>query len=226
MVELKILKTLDELALQHNTDKATLYSGESVHGYAPIYDKILTPLRNKSIRMLEVGVCMEGSEGGHSIKMWNDYFTKASIYTFDIVDMSLKSYITENDNVFFYQGDQSNREHIENMYQEYGGTEFDFILEDGSHEHHHQMISLGHLFSYIKSGGYYILEDMSIPEQRVCCIRNDETYKIIQHFKETGKIISEHLLPEEIIYLETNIKNIEIHQDIQNAYAVAIITKK
>jgi hypothetical protein len=221
-----MVKTLDELAIQYKTDKATIYPGESVHGYAPIYDRILTPLRDKPIKMLEVGVCMEGSEGGHSILMWNDYFTKAHIHTFDIVDMSLKSCITENDNVFFYQGDQSNREHMENMYQEYGNTEFDFILEDGSHEHNHQMISLGHLFKYVKSGGYYILEDMSIPEQVVCCIRNDETYKILQQFKETGKIVSEHLLSEEIDYLEKNVKSIKIHHDIQNAYAVAFITKK
>jgi hypothetical protein len=221
-----MVKTLDELAIQYETDKATIYPKESVHGYAPIYDRILTPLRDKPIKMLEVGVCMEGTEGGHSIKMWNDYFTKANIHTFDIVDMSSKSCITENDNVFFYRGDQSNREHMVNMYQEYGNTEFDFILEDGSHEHNHQMISLGHLFKYIKPGGYYILEDMSIPEQEVCCIRNDETYKIIQQFKKTGKIISEHLLPEEINYLEKQIKSIEIHPDIQNAYAVAIITKK
>lgn len=226
MVETKIIKTLDELAIQYETDKATIFSRESVHGYAPIYDKILTPLRDKSIRMLEVGVCMEGSEGGHSILMWNDYFTKASIYTFDIVDMSSKSCITENDNVFFYQGDQSNREHIKNMYQEYGAKEFDFILEDGSHEHIHQIISLGKLFEYVKPGGYYILEDISIPEHKVCCIRNDETYKILQHFKETGKIVSEHLLPEEITYLEKNVQSIEIHHDIQDAYAVAIITKK
>jgi hypothetical protein len=67
---------------------------------------------------------------------------------------------------------------------------------------------------------------MSIPEHKVCCIRNDETYKIIQHFKETGKIISEHLLPEEITYLEKNVQSIEIYHDIQDAYAVAIITKK
>jgi hypothetical protein len=221
-----MVKTLDELAIQYETDKATIYPRSSVHGYAPIYDKILTPLRDKPIKMLEVGVCMEGSEGGHSILMWNDYFTKAHIHTFDIVDMSSKLCITENDNVFFYQGDQSNREHMKNMYQEYGSTEFDFILEDGSHEHNHQMISLGYLFKYVKSGGYYILEDMSIPEQVVCCIRNDETYKILQQFKETGKIVSEHLLSEEIDYLEKNIKSIEIHHDIQNAYAVAIITKK
>jgi hypothetical protein len=80
--------------------------------------------------MLEVGVCMEGSEGGHSILMWNDYFTKASIYTFDIVDMSLKSCITKNDNVFFYQGDQSNREHIKNTKGYNPNVDYDKNISD------------------------------------------------------------------------------------------------
>jgi hypothetical protein len=80
--------TLDDLANLYSTDKGTKYPYHSVHGYAPIYESYLSPLRDKSLRILEVGICMEGSEGGHSIKMWNDYFEKASIYTFDIVDVS------------------------------------------------------------------------------------------------------------------------------------------
>ena len=51
--------------------------------------------------MLEIGVCMEGTEGGHSINMWNDYFEKANIYAFDIVDMSKSPSVTENDRVSF-----------------------------------------------------------------------------------------------------------------------------
>ena len=142
--------TLDDLANLYSTDKGTKYPHGSVHGYAPIYDPYLTPLREKPIRMLEIGICMEGSEGGHSVKMWNDYFKSASIYTFDIVDMSQSPCIAENNNVFFYQGDQSKREDYNSMYEAFGNEEFDFILEDGSHIHEHQIISLGHLFKYVK----------------------------------------------------------------------------
>lgn len=222
----EVKQTLDELAIKYSTDKATVYPTSCVHGYAPIYEPYLEKWRDCPIRMLEIGVWMEITSGGESIRMWNEYFPQASINTFDIRDMRSHPAVVENDRVRFYQGDQSSRDDLQAMYKEYGSDQFDFILEDGSHVHHHQMISLGQLFQYVKSGGYYILEDISIPEHWVCCIRNDETYKTLQRFNETGKITSEHLLPEEVTYLEKNIKSIEIYPDIQDAYAVAIITKK
>lgn len=219
-------QTLDELANLYGTDKGTEFPNTSRHGYAPIYDVLLTKWRKEPIRMLEIGIKMEYSDGGQSVNMWKDYFDVAYIYTFDIKDMSTHPVIKNNERIKFFQGDQGSRTDLENMYKTFGNAEFDFILEDGSHEHHHQMISLGQLFKYVKSGGYYILEDMSIPTRPVCCIRNDETFNLIYKLKETGKIESEHLLPDEKEYLENNISIIEIYADVQNAYATAIITKK
>jgi len=221
------MKTLDELANLYSTDKGTLYPNVSVHGYAPLYDELLTPLRDKPIRMLEVGVCMEGTEGGHSVRMWRDYFTSAQLFTFDKVDMSWMETSAEfNNRVRFYQGDQGDRNSMTDMYKSFDNKKFDFILEDGSHEHHHQMISLGHLFQYVKDGGIYILEDISVPNHPCCCIRNDETYEVITHFINTGNFESQYLTQEERVYLEKHIENIELHMDIQNAYSTAIITKK
>jgi hypothetical protein len=226
--EMKNLKSLDDIANLYNTDKGTAYTGPTRHGYAPFYDKFLSKWRNDPIRMLEIGICMESTGGGHSVYMWRDYFSKASIYTFDIVDMSTHPAITECDRCRFYCGNQSNREDLENMYSEYGNLEFDFILDDGSHQHSHQMISFACLFQKISSGGYYILEDISTPDVHVnvCCIRNDETYLMLEHFNQTGKIESIHILPEEKEYLENNIKSIEMFMDIQGQYKTAIITKK
>ena len=217
---------LNELANKHATDKGTSDAHYSRHGYAPIYEDYLSKWRHEPIRMLEVGVCMEHTTGGQSIAMWQEYFTEARIYTFDIVDMSEHILIKDSPKVSFFRGDQSNRKDFEQMYETFGGEEFDFILEDGSHEHEHQIISLGALFKYVKSGGYYILEDMSIPERKVCCIRNDETFKVIENYKNTGKLESEHFTSDEIKYLEEHIDYVHIYEDIQNAYAVAIIKKK
>lgn len=224
--------TLDELANKYQTDKGTRYLGDSRHGYAPIYESYLSKWRDYPVRMLEIGVCMEFTTGGHSIKMWGEYFPKAHIYTFDIVDMSGHETIRDSDRVKFYRGDQGKREDLEAMYTAFGSAPFDFILEDGSHQHPHQVITLGTMFKYVMSGGYYILEDMSIPGHPVCCIRNDATYQMIENFKNTGKMITTHteewcrLTEEEKIYLEDNIESIDVHHDIQDAYAVAIIKKK
>lgn len=229
MVE-KELKTLDELANYYGTDKGSKYPGGSRHGYADIYDMpYLNKWRDKSIRMLEIGLCLEpGTERtGQSVNMWYDYFSKAQIYTSDILDMhSHPCVLNLSDRVKFYQADQSDRDQLTAMYDSFGSKEFDFILEDGSHIHAHQMISFGHLFKYVKSGGYYIIEDVSIPDHWCCCIRNDETYRAVETLSSTGKIESSLILSEEKAYIEANIKSIEIHPDIQDAYATIVITKK
>ena len=218
------MSTLDDLANKYNTDKGTKYPGGSRHGYAPIYESYLEKWKNNHIRLLEIGICMEYTEGGHSIRMWHEYFPNAEIYGFDIVDM--KKLEKEMNRVKIYQGDQTKRNHFELMYSYFGGKEFDFILEDGSHVHEHQMISFGHLFKYVKSGGYYILEDMTERFVDACCIRNDETFDIIKQYAETGVINSQYITDEEKQYIESNTLKVDIHKDIQDAYRTAIIHKK
>lgn len=218
--------TLDNLANKYVTDKGTGYPGPSRHGYAPFYDKIVSPNRDEEIRMLEIGICMEGTPGGHSVYMWNEYFSKAKIFTFDCVDMSGHPAITQFDRVSFYCGDQSKRESFESMYDAFGSEQFNYIFEDGSHEHHHQMISFAHLFKYVKSGGVYFLEDASIPEHEVCCIRNDQTYITIKRYLETGEFISEFITDEEKKYLEDNIEKVEMYVDDQDAYVTVAFYKK
>ena len=219
--------SLDRLANLHGTDKGTEYGGSSRHGYAPIYEPYLSKWRHSPIRILEVGVCMEGTSGGQSVLMWHDYFKEATIHTFDIVDMSDSSMMRlSGDRVRFFRGDQSKREDLNAMVAEYGNQPFDFILEDGLHEHMHQMISLGCLFRHVKDGGFYILEDITESGRPACCIRNDETHSVIRKFQETGKIDSPHLTNEEKAYLEENVEKVDMHLDIQEAYSVAIFTKK
>ena len=225
-IENQNIPSLDDLANKYSTDKGSLYHGASRHGYAPFYDEILKLLRDQEIRMLELGICMEETEGGHSVFMWSEYFSQASIYTFDIVDMSNHPAITNYPNNFFYRGDQGNRNDFISMYNEFGNKPFDFVLEDGSHTTEHQMISFGHLFQYVKPGGVYILEDVSIPGNPVCCIRNDETFGIIDNFNKTGKFETEHLTDSEVSYIETHVDKIVPYTDDQNAYMTFAFYKK
>lgn len=225
-MEITITPTLDELANKYNTDKGSLFDGSSRHGYASYYDTLLSKWRNEPIRMLEVGIKMENTQGGHSVYMWREYFKKAKIYTFDIVNMSDHPCVVDSENVFFFQGDQSKREDFQRMYTEFGSLPFDFILEDGSHTEEHQMISLGQLFRYVKSGGFYILEDISIPGHNVCCIRNDKTHITISEFIETGNFLSNFVTDDEKEYLESNISKVDLYTDVQDAYMTAIIYKK
>lgn len=215
---------LDDLANKHNTDKGSNYGGPSKHGYADIYEPYLNKWRESDIRLLEVGICMESTAGGHSIRMWHEYFPNAQIYGFDIVDM--RHLEREMDRVKVYQGNQSNRHQMSLMYEAFGSALFDFILEDGSHEHRDQMISFGHLFQYVKPGGYYILEDITQRGIWACCTRNDRTYDILIDLQQTGHINSEFISEEEKHYIQNNVSKIEIHKDIKDNYRTAIIQKK
>ena len=220
------LPTLDELANIYNTDKGTAFSGPTKHGYTPFYENFMLPMRHLPIRLLEIGICMEGTEGGHSVNLWLEYFDQASIFTFDIEDMSQHQGIKDNPRVKFFQGDQSNREDFSKMYELFGNEQFDFIIEDGSHRHEHQMTSFGHLFKYVKPGGFYILEDMTIPGREVYGYRNDETLPILEKLKNTGKIDCTHITEEEKAFIEENFLSLDIEIDILGKYATSVIYKK
>ena len=71
--------TLTDLANKYGTDKGTRECGTR-HDYTLTYEKFLEPLRNNTLNLLELGVVMEGTGGGHSLKMWYEYFTRASLY--------------------------------------------------------------------------------------------------------------------------------------------------
>jgi len=43
------------------------------------------------------------------------------------------------------------------------GADFDLIIDDGSHLCNHQIISAAVLSPFLKSGGLYIIEDVSQP---------------------------------------------------------------
>ena len=71
---MQTIKTLVELFNSkgynyYQTDKNT------VHSYLETYEKLFNSYKDEDIVFLEVGV----REGG-SIRLWGDYFTKATIY--------------------------------------------------------------------------------------------------------------------------------------------------
>ncbi len=51
---------------------------------------------------------------------------------------------------------------VARMRQEHDpGLEFDVIIDDGSHWEDHQYQTLANFFPYVKSGGFYVIEDVN-----------------------------------------------------------------
>lgn len=136
---------LDILAIKHKSDKSSRF-----HNYASKYDRILAQYRETFQSVLEIGVAQ-----GQSIKMWTDYFTKATIHGADISKAS-ESCEEYSGRIEFHLLDQSNEAQLKNMEQ---FSPFDLVIDDGNHFWKEQILTFNTLFPYVKSGGIYIVED-------------------------------------------------------------------
>jgi demethylmacrocin O-methyltransferase len=110
---------------------------------------------DKQIKMLEVGVNDERFPGA-SIKMWKSFFNDVDFIGFDINELT-KEY--EKYGVKIFIGDQGNSEDLENLIKTHGGN-FDVIIDDGSHQHTHHILTFLILEPYLNQGGVYIIEDL------------------------------------------------------------------
>ena len=99
---------LSELAVKYGTDKW------NSHYYTQHYEDSFLHLRNKEIKLLEIGVggYEHKNEGGNSLRMWKDYFPKGEIYAFDIED---KSHFSQ-DRITILKGDQYDSSFLEDLY--------------------------------------------------------------------------------------------------------------
>lgn len=141
----KSLGMLDDLAIKHQADKSSRY-----HNLAVKYERLLGALKQSFTAILEIGVAQ-----GQSLKMWADYFPNAIIHGADIslVDRSCESYCKR---IQLHLTDQSNEAQLKNLEQ---FAPFDFILDDGNHWWHEQILSFQTLFPFVKKGGIYVVED-------------------------------------------------------------------
>jgi hypothetical protein len=142
------------------------------HDYSVDYFFHLISNKEKYSNVLEIGIgnipLMSNHVGGDyipgaSIKAWRDFFPNATVYAIDI----LEEVLFEEERIKTYVADQSNPDLLENFIttvkQQTGNEnfEFDFIIDDGSHDVSHQKTSINTLNKYLKVGGIYIIEDIA-----------------------------------------------------------------
>jgi methyltransferase family protein len=146
---LTTLGLLDYMARNHRTDKYW-------HRYTTHYQHHFNPLRNKKLKIFEIGVGGFGNphQGGESLRMWKDYFKRAEIYSIDIVD---KTSLGE-DRIHIFQGDQNDPAFLDDFGTRFGP--FDLIIDDGSHYCEHVITSFRALFPHLKENGIYVIEDL------------------------------------------------------------------
>lgn len=193
--------SLTEISNLHASDKGTMGPSNAwmAHNYTDIYEAALGRSRFEQITMLEIGLGVTGDRwdarivhgkntGGASIKMWHDYFEKGQIYG---IDINPADYL-DNDRISTFIVDQGSTEELQAFWEQIGGLEFDFIIDDGSHRPDHQQISLGNLFGKLRPGGLYFIEDLLSNGRgdgssgRTACDHVLNTRAVLKEFAKTG----------------------------------------
>lgn len=143
-------RTLRDIAREKGTDK------ETVHSYAAAYERHFRHLRDRPIRLLEIGIggYADPKVGGASLRMWKEYFPWAKIIGIDIHD---KSSLAEP-RITIVRGDQSDVSFLDELGATFGP--FDVIIDDGSHVSSHVIASFRRLFRHLADDGIYAIEDL------------------------------------------------------------------
>lgn len=138
------------LAIRHGTDKW------GPHFYTPVYDELFSHLRDRPIRLLEIGVGGYDlrTMGGASLAMWADYFQNGEITGIDPTEKRL----TLDPRIKVLQGSQDDPAFLKEVCEKRGP--FDIIIDDGSHIPKHMVGTFNVLFPSLADGGTYVIEDM------------------------------------------------------------------
>jgi hypothetical protein len=120
--------SLESLIDNSLTDKNTS------HSYMGLYDTLLKNKKETAVNVLEVGIGDFGQKNGGSIKLWRDYFTKATIYGLDILssDRVIDELLTDKRVVLYTSTDAYNDDFFTSHFLN-KNIKCDFMLDDGPH---------------------------------------------------------------------------------------------
>jgi cephalosporin hydroxylase len=141
------LKTINDL---HRSQ--TGKSSDKWASYLPVYDRILRPYRDASLKLLEVGV-----QNGGSLEVWSKYFSNAEKLVGCDIDSLCGRLVYDDQRINVVVGDVN----TENAFSEILGhsRNFDIIIDDGSHLSDDIIRTFINYFRILSPGGIYVVED-------------------------------------------------------------------
>ncbi len=117
--------------------------------YLPLYERYFQKFVGRAPRVLEVGV-----QYGGSAEMWHKYFGEGT----RIVGVDIEPRCEATDYLKIVVGDQGNKQFWRTFFADQDAA-FDIIVDDGSHDNPHQIVTLSETYRLLKDGGIYWCED-------------------------------------------------------------------
>ena len=153
---------LNQYGIACNTNKASQWinhdlGGKLQHlgdGLLCKYEYFLAAIRSKpQLRFLELGAGPDNNIGA-SMRCWQRYFSAdAELHVADINNSALD---LQQEGFHVHICDLGSPEALQRL----AAIEWDCILDDASHFWNHQKLAFQYLFTSLKPGGIYIVEDL------------------------------------------------------------------
>jgi SAM-dependent methyltransferase len=128
------------------------YDTDKEEPYLRRYERYFAPLREREVRLLEIGVLRGGS-----LLLWRDYFQRAVMAGLDKDSVELDD---PSGRIRLFQGDQSDTDLLTRIATEVAPDGFDVVIDDASHIASPTRAGFWHIFdNHLKPGGVYVIED-------------------------------------------------------------------
>lgn len=141
------MKTLKELHLAKSGKVSDKWSS-----YLDFYDRLFSSLRLADIKLLEIGV-----QNGGSLESWSSYFTNAQLLVGCDINPKCGELIYQDKKTQIVVGDANGDAAYQQIRQLC--TDFDIVIDDGSHQSRDILLSFLNYFPLLKPGGLFIVED-------------------------------------------------------------------
>jgi hypothetical protein len=173
---------LNNLFLNFNCDKGSHYFELNYkyksHNYSQFYEKTLKHLKNYKFNMLELGVYK-----GASTASFNKYFKRSQITA---IDINKKNFEYSSKRIAFLKANYLDKLFIKKFTKK-NKSFFDVVIDDGELSKSHILKNLKNFIWTVKSGGYYVIEDLGFQENFT--YKNDlkkelSVIKILKRFQE------------------------------------------
>lgn len=142
--------SLEKIVDNSRTDKNT------THSYLPLYQKLLINKKETAKNVLEIGI-----QTGGSIKLWRDFFTNATVYGLDIININnVWNGIKNKEKIILHTSTDAYNNDFFITHFLNKNIKCDFMLDDGPHTLE-SMTQFIKLYSQIMTNdGILIIEDV------------------------------------------------------------------
>jgi len=187
--------SLEDLLVKYGSDKASFFNKKNNgHGYTKFYLKHFNKIKKKKLNILEVG-----SFSGASAAAFSKYFSNANIYCLD-VNISNFKYKSKKIKVFGLDATKFKdiQKFLKKINVDKNRSFFDIIIDDGSHKLKDILRVLNFFYKYLKSDGFYVIEDFKHPNfyKHLDTKNEPKIDKLIQSIKKK-KIVKSKILDTE-----------------------------